>query len=77
MQINADDILKLLLFFRENKTWHFMWIVCLGRQFTGNVKPYFPWNIVLQSVVCCVTKELSQDSVDHLNPASKNFNQKL
>ena len=27
MQIVADDILKLILFFRENKTWHFMWIV--------------------------------------------------
>ena len=25
----TDDILELiLLFFRENKTWHFMWIYC-------------------------------------------------
>ena len=28
-EIVADDILfYLLLFYRENKTWHFMWIVC-------------------------------------------------
>ena len=30
----ADDIHK---FFRENKTWFFMW----GRGFTRNIKPYF------------------------------------
>ena len=27
----ADDILIFFfLFFRENKSWHFIWIVCLG-----------------------------------------------
>ena len=29
-QIVADDILKFILFFRENKTWHFLWIVRLA-----------------------------------------------
>ena len=27
--ITADDILNFFVFFRENKAWHFMWIICL------------------------------------------------
>ena len=35
-KFKADDILNfILLFFRENMTWHLKWIV--------NVKPYFLW----------------------------------
>ena len=41
----AANILKFfLLFFRENKTWHFMWIICLADD-SHEMSSYFLWNI--------------------------------
>ena len=45
----ADNIFKT--FFRINNAWHYMWIVCLGRQFTRNVKYYFLWKIKNQKLI--------------------------
>ena len=43
-KVAADNILIFfLLSFEENKAWFFMWILCLSRGFTWNIKSYFLW----------------------------------
>ena len=41
--VAGNNFSLFFLFFRENKTWNFMWIVCLADDFTWNVKTCFLW----------------------------------